>query len=245
MKRSRQVRVGYLRHRQLEELPAFGDHDGVDHQHRRGPGAGGHRAGPQARQEADGGDQQQDHQRGGQAVLRVLAQQLVVEGGAGAARGGQPVARLAHVLRGKAALDRRGFRRQRGEIGLFARDWHKLTLVTHENRTRQPRRIILKTKLKSRLKTLVNDSLPAPLTGLFAACSAAGKTNEGRESPNEALRQRTGAKPAADAHFPRRKGHHAADRAGRHHGQAAQDAGIRRHQSACSGCPRWCSTTAR
>ena len=72
-------------HRQLEELPAFGDDDGVNDQHRRSPGAGRDRAGPQARQEADGGDQQQDHQRGGQTVLRVLAQQLVVEGRAGAA----------------------------------------------------------------------------------------------------------------------------------------------------------------
>ena len=93
-------------------------------------------------------DQQQDHQRGGQPVLRVLAQQLVVEGGAGAAGRGQPVARLAHILRGKAALHRRGFRRQRGEIGLFAWDRHEMTLLRSKPSC-QPRRKILKTKLKS------------------------------------------------------------------------------------------------
>ena len=69
-------------------------------------------------------DQQQDHQRRGQPVLRVLAQQFVVEGRARAARRGQPVARLAHILRGKSPLHRRGRRRQRGEIGLFAWNRH-------------------------------------------------------------------------------------------------------------------------
>ena len=71
-------------------------------------------------------DQQQDDQRRGQPVLRVLPQQLVVESRAGAARRGQPVARLAHILRGKAALNRRGFRWQRSQIGLFAWNGHEI-----------------------------------------------------------------------------------------------------------------------
>ena len=71
------------------------------------------RAGPQARQEADGADQQQDHQRGRQPVLRELAQQLVVEGGAGAGGRGQPVAGLADVLCGEPPAHRRAFGRAR------------------------------------------------------------------------------------------------------------------------------------
>ena len=65
--------------RRRQELLALGDDDGVDHQHAGGPDAGGHRAGPQARQEADGRDQQQHHERGRQPVLREQAQELVVE----------------------------------------------------------------------------------------------------------------------------------------------------------------------
>ena len=49
-------------------------------------------------------DEQQNHQRCRQPVLRELAQQLVVEDRAGAAGRRQPVARFAHVLCGKAAL---------------------------------------------------------------------------------------------------------------------------------------------
>ena len=167
MKRSRQACAADLGHRQFEELPALGDDDGVDDQHRGGPGAGGDRAGPQARQEADGRHQQQDHQRGRQPVLRVLPQQLVIEGRARAGGRGQPVARLAHVLRGKAALRRRGFRWQRGEIGLFAWNRHEIDAGTHEKLAPTSPKI-LKSKLKSALKTLVNDLLPAGLTGLFA-----------------------------------------------------------------------------
>src|SRR5665213_1284875 len=99
----------HRRHRQFEELAAFGDDDGVDHQHRRGPGAGGDRARPQARQETDGRDQQQNDQRSGQPVLRVLSQQFVVEHRARARGRGQPVARIAHILRGQPPLHRRGF----------------------------------------------------------------------------------------------------------------------------------------
>src|SRR5664279_5615480 len=142
-------------HRQLKELPAFADHDGMDDQHRGGPGAGDDGAGPQARQEADGRHQQQDHQRRRQPVLRILPQQLVIESRAGAARRRQPVARLAHVLRGKAALHRRGFRWQRGEIGLFAWNRHKIDSWTHKKLAPTSPKI-LKTKLKSALKTLVN-----------------------------------------------------------------------------------------
>ena len=121
--------VGDRGRRQVEELPAFGDDHGMDHQHRTGPDAGLDRAGPQARQEADGGDQQQDHQRGRQPVLRVLPQQLVIEGRPGAAGRDQPVARVAHILRGKATLHRRGLRRERGEVGLFPWNWHEMTLI--------------------------------------------------------------------------------------------------------------------
>ena len=55
---------------------------------------------------ADGDDKQQDHQRAGQPVLRELAQQFVVEHRPRAAGRGQPVARFAHVLRGKPAFGR-------------------------------------------------------------------------------------------------------------------------------------------
>ena len=114
MKRSRQRLRSCVVERLGEELPALGDDDGVDHQHRRGPGAGHDRAGPQAGQEADGADQQQDHQRGRQPVLGELAQQLVVEGDAGAGGRGQPVARLAHALGGEPpALGQRLLARHR------------------------------------------------------------------------------------------------------------------------------------
>ena len=59
--------------------------------------AGEHGPGPQAGEEADGRDQQQDRDRGGLAVLRELAQQLVVEGRRAAGRG-ELVAHPAHAL---------------------------------------------------------------------------------------------------------------------------------------------------
>ena len=91
-----------------QKLAAFGDDDGVDHQHRAGPSTSGERFGPQARQEADRADQEQDYQRGGEPVLGEQAQQFVIEGGAGSGGRGQTVARLAHVLGGGApAFDRR------------------------------------------------------------------------------------------------------------------------------------------
>ncbi|HEY5126955.1 MAG TPA: hypothetical protein VIJ35_06580, partial [Bradyrhizobium sp.] len=65
------------------------------------------------------------------------------------------------------ALYRRGFRWQRGEIGLFAWNRHKIDSWTHKKLAPTSPKI-LKTKLKSRLKALVNGLLPAGLTGLFA-----------------------------------------------------------------------------
>ena len=114
MKRSRQ-RLQILGGRGLgEELPALGDDDGVDHQHRRGPGAGHDRADPDAGQEADGADQQQHHQRRRQAVLGELPQQLVVEGDAGAGGRGEPFAGLADALGGEPpALGQRLLARHR------------------------------------------------------------------------------------------------------------------------------------
>ena len=91
--------------RRRQKLLALGDDHGVDQQHAGGPDAGGQRAGPQARQEADGGDQQQHDKRGGQPVLREQAQQLIVEDGARAGGGGQPVAGVAR--RAVAATRRR------------------------------------------------------------------------------------------------------------------------------------------
>ena len=59
-------------------------------------------------------DQQQDHQRSRQPVLREQPQQLVVEDGRVPGGRGQPVTRLAHVLRRRApALGRRPIGRAR------------------------------------------------------------------------------------------------------------------------------------
>ena len=90
----------HLERRQRQELAAFGDDDGVDQQHARGPDAGGGGPGPQARQEAHGRDQKQHDQRGGQAVLGEQPHHFVVEGRAGAGGRGQPVAGVAHALGG-------------------------------------------------------------------------------------------------------------------------------------------------
>ena len=87
--------------RLVEELPAGANDDEMDDERAAGPHAGGQCPGPQAREQADGDDEQQDHQRGRQPVLRELAQQLVVEDRPRAAGRGQPVARLAHVLGGE------------------------------------------------------------------------------------------------------------------------------------------------
>ena len=61
------------------------------------------RADPEAGEEADGADQQQDHQRRREAVLGELPQQFVVEGDAGAGGRGQPVAGVADPLGGEPA----------------------------------------------------------------------------------------------------------------------------------------------
>ena len=154
MKRIRQARLVDRRLRLGQELPALGDDDGVDDQHRAGPGAGGDRADPQARQEADHADQQQDHQRRRQPVLREQPQQLVVEERPRPGGRGQPVARLAHVLRGRAAA--LGRRPVGGKVALVATHTHDL-LVLRPLQPVQNSRKILKTTLKSGLKTAVND----------------------------------------------------------------------------------------
>ena len=95
---------------------------------------------PQARQEADRADQQQDHQRGRKPVLRELAQQLVIEGRTRAGGGGQPVARLAHMLhRGTPALCRRSVGR-RGDIALIARGVHVLGVLAPIIRAKFPQK---------------------------------------------------------------------------------------------------------
>ena len=73
-------------HRLFEKLPALGNDNGVDHQHCGSPCTGAQCAGPNARHETDGRHKQQDYERSRDPVLCVLAQQLVIEGGARAAR---------------------------------------------------------------------------------------------------------------------------------------------------------------
>ena len=72
-----------------------------------------------ARQQPDGDDQKQDHRRRRDAVLGELAQQFVIEHRPRAAGRGQPIARLAHVLRRQPPL---GLRRGGGgrELVRFA-----------------------------------------------------------------------------------------------------------------------------
>ena len=101
-----------------EELPALGDDDGVDHQHRRGPGAGYDRAGPDAGQEAHGADQQQDHERRRQAVLGELPQQFIVECDAGSGGRGQPLAGLPDALGGKPPALGQGLFARHGNVAV-------------------------------------------------------------------------------------------------------------------------------
>ncbi len=105
-------------HRQFgQELAALGDDDGVDDRGRAAVQAPAATA-PVHRLDRKpiGADQQQHHQRGGQAVLRVLAQQLVVES--------RPLVPVVEVSRSrasrtycaaKATPHRRAFRWQRGQ----------------------------------------------------------------------------------------------------------------------------------
>src|SRR6202035_3014263 len=67
------------------------------------PAPGWKGAGPEARQDADRSDQHQDDERARHPVLGKQPEELGIESRAGAAGGGQPVARLAHLLHGLAA----------------------------------------------------------------------------------------------------------------------------------------------
>ena len=97
-KRTRQRADVGLRVGLGEELAALRDDDGVD---RRSPRASRRRPATapvhMPDRTADGRDQQQDRERGGEPVLRELAQQLVVECRRAAGRG-ELVARPAHAL---------------------------------------------------------------------------------------------------------------------------------------------------
>jgi len=76
-------------------------------------------AGPDARQQADGADQQQDHERGRQPVLGEQAQQLVVErrgGSRSPTSAGRAPSRTCWAV-SRRALGRRPSRRR---IALFA-----------------------------------------------------------------------------------------------------------------------------
>ena len=138
-----------------EELPALGDDDRVDHQHRRGPGAGHDRADPDARQEADGADQQQDHQRSRQTVLGELPQQLVVESDARSGRRGEPLASLSDTLGGEPpALGQRLLARH-GNVAVFC--YAHNTPPTPTTGKRPNSRKILKGKLKREINRRVNE----------------------------------------------------------------------------------------
>ena len=138
-----------------EELPALHDDDDVDDQDRGGPRAGHDRADPQTRQEADGADQQQHHERGRQAVLGELPQQFVVEGDAGAGGRGQPVAGVAHALRREPpALGQRLLARH-GNFAVFCYA-HATPPVPPNGKARLKSRKILKGGLKRAGRLMVN-----------------------------------------------------------------------------------------
>ena len=78
--------------------------------------------------EADRADQQQDHERGREPRLRILAQQFEIEERPGAGGGDQAVARVAHILRREPPAHRRAFGGNDDGIGLFAGDSCNATL---------------------------------------------------------------------------------------------------------------------
>ena len=162
------------------------------------------------------------------AVLRELAQQLVVEGRRAAGRG-QPVARPAHALGRIAPARRCGLLGRGCNAELFAR--HCGHARASDIRKMSRRLCII--NLKGGLKDLVNETLAARL--------AAAR----RGIRHEALRRRPRAKSAARAHLSRREGHVGADRADRSRDAASTRAPSSPRSIRCSACRCWCSTTAR
>ena len=251
MKRRRQGRMSTVR-RLGQELPALGDDDDVDHQHRAGPDAGRDRADPQARQEADGRDQQQHHERGRKAVLREQPQQFVVEGGARAGGGGEPVARLAHALRRDAPpLGPR-------PPSVANVSWSLLTLMRFAVLARIIRANsgkFLKGRLKDGLNLVVNvrfslrcrsiASAAKPMAALRRPSIEGYQRRRTSRRRYEALRRRPGAQSAAGTDLSGREGHPGSAGAGR--SRQAWNRNPRRspQSTRCSGCRRWCSTTAR
>jgi hypothetical protein len=106
--------------RLVEEFSALRRDDRVDADDHQDPRGGGNDAGPKAREESDRCDQQPDRQRGGQPVLRELAQQFVIEGRRSAGRG-EPVAHPAHAFRRIAAPRGGGLLGRRRNAELLAR----------------------------------------------------------------------------------------------------------------------------
>ena len=142
--------VGRLR----QELPAFGDDDRMDDQHGGGPGAGHDRAGPDARQEADGADQQQDRpakRTGGSRRTGAAIRSRRPDACAGGR--GQPLARLADARgREPAPFGERLFARHRDVAFFGAAHGTPPTRKIGLNS-----RIILKGALKHAANPMVNN----------------------------------------------------------------------------------------
>ena len=109
------------------------------------------RPAPEAGQEADGRDQQQDRERGGQPVLRELAQQFVVEGRA---------CPLVEVSLSRTQRTRLVASRRRAAAARLSRRRNAELLARHRGHARAPdpqiRGVLCIINLKGGLKDLVN-----------------------------------------------------------------------------------------
>ena len=131
------VSLGRLR----QEFAALHHARELDREHHRHPHSGPGDARPVGGDEPDRGGQQDDAERARQAVLRVLAQQLVIERRPRSGRRGQPVAGLAHALRRDPPLPgRRAFRsRRRGQwIGVRKAHHSAGVVEKHHNLAQNP-----------------------------------------------------------------------------------------------------------
>src|SRR5262249_7873674 len=156
-----------------------------------GPGASGDGADPEARQESDGADQQQDHQRRRQPVLREQPQQLGVEGRPRAGGRRQAITGLAHMLNGgPPTLGRRPLGRRRS-VQVVGTRTHVFYCYASPQPVQKSRKI-LKSTLKGTLKTAVNERfpidagrcLPKPVAPSLPGEEMSMKLYDGGRAPN-------------------------------------------------------------
>ena len=243
--------------RLVEELTAVADDDEMDEQRAAGPYARSQRAGPQARKQADGDDQKQDHRRGRDAGSARIGAAIRNRRPAACrwsrSAGRAPRARAATpaaAWSGGAAAGDASSRASLIVFGIAVRGWRA------GNKSRQKWPKFLKTRLKV-VKARGENKHPFAL-GWMAAAAVAPRPAGGhgpvgiislpqrdREGTcDEALRWRPRSEPAPRARFSRREGHHGSHRTGRPRATGSSAATPIRRSIRCSGCRRWCSTTA-